>query len=424
LSSQRRIDLIAITALLLLACSLRMLVVWKMSDQLVIDLDNYLAIAESLYQGNGFSEPDDGKPTAFRPPGYPLMLAAMKAVASGGTVVGFPNVVFGTATVWLTFCIGIRLGHRKLSFLAASLVAIDPLLLRYTALPMTEVTLAFLVSLLLWLRQSDGHSSWQRQLLFGVVLGICILWRPTIWAFVVLLMIWWCVTRLKSKSNQAAEQGYKRQIPWITIIGLVLTIAPWGIRNQVLFRRPIVTTTHGGYTLLLGNNSVFYAEVVDQPWGTVWNGDSLNRWQRSLKEELQSSFPHTVSEVERDRWYYRKALQHMKAQPGMAFKACLLRFARFWNVVPIGPSRDSLPPWVIGSIAGYYTLLIQLLIVGVIRSRVALNRWMPLLLLLVAFSSVHFVFWSNMRMRAPIVPVIALLAAQSFCSRPKTEYNP
>jgi len=40
------------------------------------------------------------------------------------------------------------------------------------------------------------------------------------------------------------------------------------------------------------------------------------------------------------------------------------------------------------------------------------KRWaIPFGLLLLSFSLVHSVFWSNARMRAPIVPAIALLSS-------------
>ena len=37
----------------------------------------------------------------------------------------------------------------------------------------------------------------------------------------------------------------------VLVLGLSLVVVPWGIRNLIVFGRPIITTTHGGYTLLL-----------------------------------------------------------------------------------------------------------------------------------------------------------------------------
>ena len=47
--------------------------------------------------------------------------------------------------------------------------------------------------------------------------------------------------------------------------------------------------------------------------------------------------------------------------------------------------------------------------------------WRPVLVLIVSFTAVHSIYWADMRMRAPLVPAIALLAAAglSFNRDPK-----
>jgi hypothetical protein len=63
----------------------------------------------------------------------------------------------------------------------------------------------------------------------------------------------------------------------------------------------------------------------------------------------------------------------------------------------------------------YYGLLFFGCAWAIIRfSQADWRHWTPLLLLLVAFSLVHTVYWSNVRMRAPLVPAIALLAATGW----------
>jgi hypothetical protein len=43
--------------------------------------------------------------------------------------------------------------------------------------------------------------------------------------------------------------------------------------------------------------------------------------------------------------------------------------------------------------------------------------WWPLVLLVLSFALVHVVYWSNLRMRAPVEPVLALLAARGLMRR-------
>ena len=39
---------------------------------------------------------------------------------------------------------------------------------------------------------------------------------------------------------------------------IVIVLSPWMIRNLVVLGEPVWTTTHGGYTLALANNPVYY----------------------------------------------------------------------------------------------------------------------------------------------------------------------
>jgi len=54
----------------------------------------------------------------------------------------------------LTHCLGQRLQLHQGAWLAAFVVALDPILLQYTSLPMTETVCTFLVTFWLWHRSS------------------------------------------------------------------------------------------------------------------------------------------------------------------------------------------------------------------------------------------------------------------------------
>ena len=97
---------------------------------------------------------------------------------------------------------------------------------------------------------------------------------------------------------------------------MLIVLSPWAIRNQVQFGRPIVTTTHGGYTLLLANNPEFYHWLRSGPWGSVWRADQFNAdWnRRKPRDELQA-----------DRLAYAEA-----GRPSAASRACSP--IRAWSV--------------------------------------------------------------------------------------------
>ncbi|HID24200.1 MAG TPA: dolichyl-phosphate-mannose-protein mannosyltransferase [Planctomycetaceae bacterium] len=403
-----------------LAFTLRVVALVLQSDHLAQDRDAYLAIARNLAAGQGYVSVAGGPPTAYRPPLYPLVLALLLRVGRGTAGIAFLHTVLGVGTVCLTLLLGRRLGLGAGRFLAALLVAADPLLVQYSTFPMTETVFTFLVAALLAagmsLTETSGPAArgmvW-RGALVGLLFGLCALCRPTIWAFGVLAVAWWCLPRPgRSSRRRGPSAGLMGRTALVVAIAAGLTVAPWILRNYRAFGLPIVTTTHGGYTLLLGNNPVFYREVVAQPWGTVWSGESLARWQRSLRRELDAAEPPLRTEPERDRWMYRRAWRTIVREPGWFLRSCWLRFRRLWSVAPVGPVRDTLPMPAIWAIRSYYAFVTAGLILGLFRlRRIEWRRWMPLVLLIVAFTAVHLLYWSNMRMRAPLVPAIALLCA-------------
>jgi hypothetical protein len=193
--------------------------------------------------------------------------------------------------------------------------------------------------------------------------------------------------------------------------GVAAIVAPWAIRNWLVFGRPIVTTTHGGYTLLLGNNPVFHREELNKPWGTVWSGDSLARWNTAIETEMRQDGIRPHDEVARDRWMSRRAWRNIRDEPAAFLSACWFRFLRFWNVAPLGAVRQSLPAPLVWGVGAYYSVVTIGFLAGlVLLRREEWPRWMPPALLIASFTLVHLLYWSNARMRAPLIPAIALLA--------------
>ncbi|WP_417385304.1 hypothetical protein [Gimesia sp.] len=415
----------ALLLILLLAGVLRLAVVVLQSDQLQEDRDAYIAIARNLAAGNGFtsSRPEEGQelePTAFRPPLYPCLLAALYYVKAGALGVGLLQVQLGVLTVWFTWKTGLQLRMPVGALVAAVIVATDPVLLQYTSYSMTEVLSAFLTSLLLYMLVCQlTEKSTQPELTnkgaftftTGLVWGLAILCRPTYLAFLGL----WFLTRLSAAAfqrflkTQSAGSAW-RQLTFLSA-GILIAVSPWLIRNLVVFHAPILTTTHGGYTLLLGNNPVFYQEVVQQPWGAVWSGESLDAWQKSLERDLETAVPPRKTEQERDQWMYQRAKANIAAQPSLFVQSCLLRLRRFWNFSPLVESR----PLINWGITGYYFLIL----LGALGGCLLLiwkrePSWGPLIWLIASFTVVHLFYWTNMRMRAPLVPAIALLSVYGW----------
>lgn len=407
-------------ALLLLAVVLRAGVLYKFSGSLADDRDNYRRIADQIASGRGCVDPDALSPTAYRPPLYPLLLAAVHFCGGGDMAIGLVHLLLGVATVGLTVLCGRRLGLEQAGLAAGLLVGVDPLLLHQTVLVMTETLATFFAALLLWL--SLARPAMNRNFAMGIVFGLCCLCRPTFWAFAALAVaVWVCIACCANKSDEDRVAARWRTTLWMAA-GIALVIAPWGLRNALVMGRPIITTTHGGYTLLLAHNPEYTRAVVERPWGAVWEGDDLEHWKASLEAEMARETPpiditHLSPAVElaRDEWMSRKAREYIRSEPLVALKSGMTLLGRFWNVVPMQTKRTSLSPAIRLGIGSFYVMVLAAMLFGLIHVvRAESSLWWPIIALVVSFTAVHALYWADMRMRTPLVPAIALLAAASW----------
>ena len=388
------------------------------------DPDGYVSLAANLKQTGVFAPLGGGGPTAFRPPLYPAAGALNAAATSPRgaaeriavahrSLIGV-NALAALATFLLAWLAARTLGFAWPAVAAvAVLVAGSPLAIAYAAQPMTEVfcggLLAAAVLLAVWMDHAPGPKT---AAAFGLAAGLACLCRPTCFVPAAGWGVWllWRAWR---------REG--RPVPWAAfaiaaVVGLA-TLAPWAVWNYRVFRRPIVTTTHGGYTLLLGNNDAFYDQVVRQPWGTVWSGEQLAAWSDGLQAEMAAA--GVEGELARDAYQKAKAVETIRRRPGDFVRACVLRVARFWNVVPQGPAADRLPRVAYYAVGLFYAGAWLLAAVGVVAAwRGRMGAMVAVAIPAVAFTAVHAVYWSNARMRLPVEPCVFLFAglgAEAAC---------
>lgn len=406
------------------------------------DVDDYARFAHTLVT-EGTYGPSADQPSAFRPPGYPLLLAPWSY--------SLPPRVWGVFAVHLLLSAGIvaftwilahLAGADEWAWLAALLVAVDPLLVHQTALIMSETLFTFLFCALLawWLRgippirreepaqkrlapflrtgslrevamrlqykrpielsDLDQNSlefyqrpplRWTRRLfhcvLVGVVLGCAVLTRPIALPFWGLLL--------------PAALVQRRFADWLgaTLVAAACCL-PWVARNVQQFDRPILTTTHGGYTLWLGHNPVYFKEVVAGP-NFIWPADSHREWTQE-----NAKLTTGMDELQRDRYFQKLALEWMRNNPKAALRSMIHHAASMWsptpNVGPVGLRRLCLL---------FYLILFVLAAVGLCYQRIWITDLIVLPIAMLGFTMVHMVYWSNIRMRAPLEPLLAVLAA-------------
>ena len=186
-------------------------------------------------------------------------------------------------------------------------------------------------------------------------------------------------------------------------------LLPWVARNYLVFEAPVLATTHGGYTLLWANNPEFY-DYLQNGDSPVWDSTSFHK---RLEEDYPTAL-NSVEELARDKKLYDEAVENIKANPGMFAYSSVIRFGRLWRPLPHQLNQqESIKRTSARYLVGiWYSLQFLFAAVGLwqLRAKLLSSPWIMIILLPISLSLLHSIFWSNIRMRAPIVPVIALLA--------------
>ncbi|MCS5629214.1 MAG: glycosyltransferase family 39 protein [Pirellulaceae bacterium] len=414
---------------LLMALLMRLAVVGFQFESLsATDPDSYRAIAVNLVETGTYSL--DADPTAFRPPVYPLILSLGMFLGIPHDVwVGGIHILFGVLTVLLTYRVALMMNRKPVALLAATLVCVDPILLNQSVLTMTETTATLLGILAIWLLvRTVDNANKLNIVLTGVTLGVAGLCRPTFFVFAAMGLL----VLMFSKTVP-----WKKQLHTNLLVGccLLVTIAPWVIRNQISLGKPVIATTHGGYTLLLGNNPLFY-EHLDQPLGT-YSAQHFDRGVRRFNISENPSYdfwapramvqPKVISrnEIERDRFAYEVAKYHISQQPKLFARSIVRRVGKLWSPLPnAGASNESSGRFVQRLAVGgwYLTLFVVVFWFSVRQSNQWLTTPMKLgIVMILAFTLVHAVYWSDMRMRAPLMPTLYLAAALALIPTPTTK---
>ena len=371
------------------------------------DAYRYDFYARNLADGLGYIHLN-GEPTAFWPPGYALLLAgAYSLFGQHVEVAQAMNALLGTATVALVYLIGLRLfGHRP-ALIAAAIVAFFPSLIFFTAVTLSEVAFTFfaLLAVLLLLIEAHAARGSQRDLRWllaaGLVLGFASLMRGQALLLPLVLVPFW----LRSGIDW---QGVARGVVALAL-GIGLIVAPWSVRNAVELHAPVVIATNAGVDFWIGHHESaggdFGANGGDE---LVYRHPQLASPEREVRvnnegfrEGLEFAVTHPQDELllpfKKLFWLYyndEEGLRWNEGHGGQEFLA--------------GPLRDAL--LAISNV--YYYAVLGLLLFGVpLWFSIREPGRVLLLSLLLYWTGIHLVFFGDPRFHAPVMPIVALLAA-------------
>lgn len=209
----------------------------------VFDGGDYVRIAASLVHHHAFpSSAFTTGPTAFRPPLYPLYLAAVFLVTGDSlTAARLGQAVLGGASVALVGIVAYQLWGRRQALAAAGVAAVLPSLVILDGSTMSEsVFLPLVFATLaagLAARRSSRPLRWS--LLVGALCGLVLLARPNGVAVLLGAVLLVPITR-----RGRGWRGWA--CPAVVVLGALVTVTPWTVRNAEQFHALVPITDSTG----------------------------------------------------------------------------------------------------------------------------------------------------------------------------------
>ncbi|MDZ4779334.1 MAG: glycosyltransferase family 39 protein [Planctomycetia bacterium] len=361
------------------------------------DSESYWALGQRIAQGKPYAFGED---KVFRTPGYPVVLSApIRMFGAGLEGIWFARMeaaVLGLLAVGGVWCWARMLFDDRTALVAAGLAAIYPGAISTSTLILSEAPFCPLMvaNLVLWTRAERAGTTggrWGAACAAGMLAGLATLMRPSWLLF----------------APFALTLGMLRGGPWrprlelaaAMLLGLVLVMSPWWVRNWQVVGRFVPTSLQVGASLYDGLN----------PKATGASEMSFVPEFSAAERAQPSGDPAIPFEVRLDRRMRDASVDWAQEHLGQVVRLMGVKFLRMWNVWPNEPSFSSWPLRV--AILLSYGPILALAIIGAVRY---LPRGWPYILCVlpaVYFTLLHTIFVSSLRYREPAMFGLIVLAA-------------
>lgn len=357
-------------------------------------------IAMALATGKGFSSPTrrNTGPTAWLPPVYPLLLAAIFRLFGIFTVHAFYaaaslNILFSVATCVPIYFAGKRIAGIGVASLAAWLWALFPnaIIIPFQWIWDTSLT-AMLAATILWatlaLADSDRLRDWCA---YGLLWGFSLLTNPAVGATLPFLLLWASLRRPPGTHGRLAR-------PVIGLLLAVLSCVPWTVRNFAEFHRFIPIRSNLPFDLWIGNNYVFDEHAPINA-----------RVTRYGEERLYGQLGEVA--FMQEKW--NLATEFIRTHKRLEIRLTWWRFLSFWlgSFRPIEDFKNADSGWI----QAIFLLNLLTAIGSAIGTLVLCRRknlyGIPLIVFVGVVPLIYYVTHGSLRYRHPIDPIVMMLTA-------------
>jgi 4-amino-4-deoxy-L-arabinose transferase-like glycosyltransferase len=356
------------------------------SRALIGDEPGYHGIAADFLAGEGWH---DGPFFATRPPLTSWLLTLLYFFAGPRIEAGrWAMVIVASLVAPVIFLTGMRLygGGSRAPLWAGIAWTLYPPAVFYSASMVTENLAALLAvsSLGSYLWAASSRNRWGA-LLTGVLWAAGALNRPS---FLLLPLAMLAIHLVKGRATV-----WRWSVPqWsLALVGLVVTLAPWTVRNLRVLGALVPVTSYGGI-MFSSSNATLGHPVVQA--GGYYHSPEIRGRLHELPENLWGSQG------------LRLGLEGISANPGLFAEALFHRAVNFWT-----PRPDPYDPaWTLNDWAMSLIWIPTLLLFALSFLRVPWRADWPLLTVVAYTFLVTLPFWGTPRFRFPVDSLIVLRA--------------
>lgn len=356
------------------------------------DGSQYAEIARSLLDGNGYGL------RALRPPGYPTFMAAVWALTGPSLpVLRIVEALIGTGSVALIGVLGARWFGRPAGTVAMMLAALHPVLAFLPGTQYSENLLVFVLLLVwgLWFGAlADPRAGLGRWIAGGALAGYALLVRPT----VVLLLVGFGIAAAVALAR-ARRRWLAPALAVAAVIAAVL--APWIVRNHRVHDHWFFVATGGGRALWLGHNDF-----------TTGRGGSIAIPDSALAAEL-AALPDQVA---MDAHLGARARDWMREHPRRTVELYFVRLGSLFALYPETYTRTPFLEQAARLAQGLVTIVVYAgALLGWFALRGSPLRG-PMLATILVYSLVHALFFSVLRYRMVVEPLLLWAAGAGWAA--------
>jgi 4-amino-4-deoxy-L-arabinose transferase-like glycosyltransferase len=400
----------------------------------ISDQVSYDALARRVMTGYGFTfatgwwpATHAGEPTAHWSFLYTLYLAAVYTIFGSHPIVAriIQAVIVGILQPLLAFRIGHRVFGLHAGLVAAGLTASYGYFVYYGGALMTE---SFTIVAILWVldvatsmtaapAQAERVSGLRRPsvsqitkpwLFLGVALGTAILLRQLVAIFVPALFLWLIMVFERRRRTGDIDQVSfnRRQIVFgacMSLLVIVVFIAPWTVRNSYAFGRIVPLNTNAGFAFFWANHPIYGTDFVGiLPDGTYENlipPDLRHLNEAALDSELlKKGFGYVIDDIPR---YVQLSLSRVR------------EYFKFWPSVESGMLSNIVRVLSFGVSLPF--IVYGLYLAAARSERYVVDGHVAAVVLLcvfaVIYTLIHLLSWALIRYRLPVDAILLIFAS-------------